>query len=219
MSYSNLQVGERFGGKYPSWVKSANVTGSGGVVISQYATANYRAVFSAANSFTGGLYLNGRYTGTASATAGVTFTADNQLAGDTIEEQTEATLRNVEKLLQAAGCELGGDGPRATTNFQHASAPWHVKIVDELQRHGPAKPLDGSAQAVGGVYVPPMGSDGPEVPVDRLPGRRRRRWPRRRFPRVDNLRHSLMPSGDSGSDVVDRSQVEVGHDPHRCRLR
>src|SRR5262249_38736644 len=27
-SYSNLQVGERFGGKYPSWVKSANVTGS-----------------------------------------------------------------------------------------------------------------------------------------------------------------------------------------------
>ncbi len=58
---------------------TANITGSAGVVISQYSTANYRATFSAANSFTGGLYLNGRYTDTGSATAGVTFTANNQL--------------------------------------------------------------------------------------------------------------------------------------------
>src|SRR4029077_1990732 len=58
---------------------AANITGSAGVVFSQYSTANYRATFNAANTFTGGLYLNGRYTGTALATAGVTFSSDNQL--------------------------------------------------------------------------------------------------------------------------------------------
>jgi 2-iminobutanoate/2-iminopropanoate deaminase len=31
---------------------------------------------------------------------------DNEIVGDTIEEQTEATLRNVERLLRAGGCEL-----------------------------------------------------------------------------------------------------------------
>jgi len=32
--------------------------------------------------------------------------ADNEIVGDTIEEQTETTLDNVSKLLEAAGCEL-----------------------------------------------------------------------------------------------------------------
>jgi 2-iminobutanoate/2-iminopropanoate deaminase len=31
---------------------------------------------------------------------------DNEVVGDTIEEQTELTLQNIERLLQAAGCEL-----------------------------------------------------------------------------------------------------------------
>ena len=36
--------------------------------------------------FTGGLYINGRYTATGSATAGVTFTADNQLGAAGAQE-------------------------------------------------------------------------------------------------------------------------------------
>jgi 2-iminobutanoate/2-iminopropanoate deaminase len=32
--------------------------------------------------------------------------ADNEVVGDTIEEQTEKTLHNVERLLEAAGCRL-----------------------------------------------------------------------------------------------------------------
>ena len=32
--------------------------------------------------------------------------AENEIAGTTIEEQTEVALGNVEKLLRAAGCEL-----------------------------------------------------------------------------------------------------------------
>jgi 2-iminobutanoate/2-iminopropanoate deaminase len=31
---------------------------------------------------------------------------NNELVGDTIEEQTETTLLNIERLLHAAGCEL-----------------------------------------------------------------------------------------------------------------
>jgi 2-iminobutanoate/2-iminopropanoate deaminase len=34
------------------------------------------------------------------------ITSDNEIVGGTIEEQTELTLRNVERLLRAAGCEL-----------------------------------------------------------------------------------------------------------------
>lgn len=34
------------------------------------------------------------------------FNAAGELAGETIEEQTEATLVNIKKLLAAAGCEL-----------------------------------------------------------------------------------------------------------------
>jgi 2-iminobutanoate/2-iminopropanoate deaminase len=34
------------------------------------------------------------------------ITADNEIRGGTIEEQTELTLQNVERLLRAAGCEL-----------------------------------------------------------------------------------------------------------------
>src|SRR5205823_11040809 len=32
--------------------------------------------------------------------------ADNEIVGDTIEEQTDTTLQNIQKLLEAAGCEL-----------------------------------------------------------------------------------------------------------------
>jgi 2-iminobutanoate/2-iminopropanoate deaminase len=32
--------------------------------------------------------------------------SDNEVVGSTIEEQTETTLQNVERLLQASGCEL-----------------------------------------------------------------------------------------------------------------
>jgi len=32
--------------------------------------------------------------------------ADNEVVGDTIEEQTATTLQNIERLLGAAGCEL-----------------------------------------------------------------------------------------------------------------
>jgi 2-iminobutanoate/2-iminopropanoate deaminase len=34
------------------------------------------------------------------------LSADNEIVGDTIEEQTETTLKNIESLLHSAGCEL-----------------------------------------------------------------------------------------------------------------
>ncbi len=34
------------------------------------------------------------------------FGTDGKIAGDTIEVQTEATMRNIERLLRVAGCEL-----------------------------------------------------------------------------------------------------------------
>src|SRR5207302_704365 len=65
--------------------------------------------------FTGGLYLNGRYTGTATATAGVAFTADNQLgaAGEPIVltgAQLNFTNTTTDASLGARPIKLDGPG-------------------------------------------------------------------------------------------------------------
>jgi len=54
------------------------------------------AVFSPALAVSDWLFLSGQGA----------LNDDNEIVGDTIEEQTEAALRNVERLLQAGGCEL-----------------------------------------------------------------------------------------------------------------
>lgn len=63
-----------------SLLGTSSISGNSGLVITSYA-GSYRVTMSntAANTFTGGLYLYGRYTGAAAVTSGVVFTRNDQL--------------------------------------------------------------------------------------------------------------------------------------------